>query len=66
MNRFGLMPEEIMAFGDAENDIGMLSFAGIGVAMGNARDNVKAAADYVTDDVDSNGIFNALQYFDLL
>ena len=66
MNRFGLMPEEIMAFGDAENDIGMLSFAGIGVAMGNARDNVKAAADYVTDDVDSNGISNALQYFDLL
>jgi Cof subfamily protein (haloacid dehalogenase superfamily) len=41
-------PEEIIAFGDNHNDIGMLRLAGLGVAMGNAHEEVKAAADYVT------------------
>ncbi|MCS7071741.1 MAG: Cof-type HAD-IIB family hydrolase, partial [Anaerolinea sp.] len=40
-------PDEIMAIGDAENDIEMLQFAGIGVAMGHASENVKQAADHV-------------------
>jgi Cof subfamily protein (haloacid dehalogenase superfamily) len=44
----GVVPEEIVAIGDNHNDIGMLRFAGLGVAMGNAHDEVKAAADYVT------------------
>lgn len=44
----GLSPEEVVAFGDNHNDIGMLTFAGLGIAMGNAHDEVKAAADYVT------------------
>jgi Cof subfamily protein (haloacid dehalogenase superfamily) len=44
----GVAPEEIVAIGDNHNDIGMLRFAGLGVAMGNAHDEVKAAADYVT------------------
>ncbi len=57
---------EIMAFGDGENDMDMLRFAGIGVAMGNASDMVKAAADYVTDTVDENGIENALRHFGLI
>ena len=52
--------------GDGENDIDMLKSAGIGVAMGNAGDDVKAAADYVTDSVDANGIENALRHFGLL
>ena len=58
----GLDRSEIMAFGDGENDIEMLKYAGIGVAMGNAGDAVKAAADYVTDSVDENGIENALKH----
>jgi hypothetical protein len=62
----GLDRSEIMAFGDGENDIDMLQFAGIGVAMGNANDTVKAAADYVTDSVDENGIENALKHFGLI
>ena len=62
----GLAPSEIMAFGDGENDIEMLKFAGTGVAMGNASDEVKAAADYVTDSVDDNGIENALKHFGLI
>ena len=43
-----IKPEEIVAFGDNHNDIGMLQLAGLGVAMGNAHDEVKMVADYVT------------------
>ncbi len=44
----GIAPEEIIAFGDNHNDIGMLRFAGLGVAMGHAPEEVKAAADHIT------------------
>lgn len=57
---FGITPEETMAFGDGGNDLDMLVHAQIGVAMGNAVEPVKQAADYVTDDVDSDGVWNAL------
>ena len=46
---FGFSREETMAIGDGGNDVEMLQHAGIGVAMGNARDEVKQVADYVTD-----------------
>lgn len=59
-------PAEAMAFGDGINDIGMLQYVGTGVAMGNANDRVKAAADYVTDDVDADGIEKALRHFGLI
>ena len=49
-----------MAFGDGENDIEMLNYVQIGVAMGNAENSVKENADYVTDSVDDNGIQKAL------
>lgn len=49
-----------------ENDMEMLRFTGIGIAMGNAGDNVKAAADYVTDTVENNGIEKALEHFGLM
>lgn len=62
----GILPEETIAFGDGDNDIGMLKFAGIGVAMGNAWENVKQAADYVTTDVDEDGIEHALRHFGLI
>lgn len=62
----GIEQSETMAFGDAENDIDMLKFAGIGVAMGNAEDKVKAEADYVTDSVDEDGVANALRHFGLI
>lgn len=62
----GIRADEIIAFGDGENDIEMLRFAGIGVAMGNAEEKVKAVADYVTSDVDDDGIANALVHFGLI
>ena len=51
---------EIIAFGDNENDIEMLQFAGTGIAMGNAPDHVKKEADLVTETNDNDGIFNIL------
>ena len=59
----GLRLDECMAFGDGGNDIAILRKAGTGVAMGNAGATVKAAADYVTDTIDSDGVANALRYF---
>ena len=58
--------EETMAFGDGGNDIDMLKYAGIGVAMGNAGDNVKEIADYITTSVDDDGITNALKHFNVI
>ncbi len=62
----GIFPEECIAFGDAENDLDMLEYCGIGVAMGNAVEKVKEAADYVTTDVDYDGIANALRHLGIL
>lgn len=66
LKHFGLDRSETMAFGDGGNDIPMLRFAAIGIAMGNASDEVKAAANYVTTSVDEDGIANALQHFGIL
>ena len=57
---------ETMAFGDGGNDIQMLKHVSIGIAMGNARDDVKAIADYVTTSVDDDGVANALRHFKLI
>ncbi|GEN74583.1 Cof-type HAD-IIB family hydrolase [Chryseobacterium hagamense] len=63
---FGIDTADTMAFGDGGNDISMLKFVKIGVAMGNANDAVKDAADYVTAEVDEHGIEQALMHFGLL
>lgn len=52
----GIAAEEIVAIGDNHNDIGMLRFAGLGVAMGHAHEEVKAAADYVTRSNAEDGV----------
>jgi hypothetical protein len=56
----GIRPEEIMACGDGDNDIQMLERSGIGVAMGNAEEKVKAAADYVAETNDEEGAAKAI------
>lgn len=63
---YHLTSEEIIAFGDGENDRDMLSYAGIGVAMGNAGHSLKQIADYVTGSADKDGIRDALRHFGLL
>ena len=56
-------PAETMAFGDGLNDISMLRAAGVGVAMGNASQEVKAAADLITADCDACGVADAVNRF---
>ena len=63
---FGLNPDHTMAFGDGGNDSTMIRKAGIGVAMGNAIDELKAEADYITTSVDNDGIREALHHFGLI
>ena len=55
-NHFGIRAEETMSFGDGGNDIPMLLHAGIGVAMGNAKDAVKDHAKIVTASNDNDGV----------
>ena len=55
-----------MAFGDGGNDIEMLQHVALSVAMENGNDKVKEIADYVTADVDEDGILKALRYFSIL
>lgn len=66
IEHFGIPLSETMAFGDGGNDIGMLRHVAIGVAMGNADDSVKEAADYVTTEDTNLGIVNAFRHFGLL
>ena len=63
---FGFGVDEMMALGDGGNDISMLKYAGVGVAMGNAGEDVKHVADYVTTSVDDDGVGNALRHFGVL
>lgn len=61
----GIAPEETIAFGDGENDISMLRFAGVGVAMGNATAATKACADFITESVDADGLAIACEHFSI-
>ncbi|MCL5986441.1 MAG: Cof-type HAD-IIB family hydrolase [Actinobacteria bacterium] len=63
MRLHGINREEIIAIGDGENDIELLSFAGIGIAMGNANERVKSIADDVTLDNDHDGVAAALDKY---
>lgn len=62
----GFSRSQTMAFGDGENDLSMLKYAGTGVAMGNGSEKLKQNADYVTADIDDDGIMKALQHFSLI
>ncbi len=66
LDSYGYKKEEAMAFGDGGNDIPMLQTVGIGVAMGNAMEEVKHIADYVTSGVEEDGIVHALKHFGLI
>ena len=59
----GMSPDEVMAFGDSENDLTMLKAAGTGVAMGNALSEVKAAADMVTLSNDDEGVAALIEQY---
>ncbi len=62
----GASLEDTVAIGDSGNDIDMIELCAVGVAMGNATDPIKEAADFVTTDVDKDGIYNAFARLGLL
>ena len=66
LEHYGILAEETMAFGDGHNDIDMFEYVHLAIAMGNASDEVKSYADYITDDIDHNGIYNALKKYQIL
>ncbi|MFP4478579.1 MAG: HAD family hydrolase [Candidatus Izemoplasmatales bacterium] len=57
---------DVYAIGDNYNDIQMLKSVGHGIAMGNAVDELKAVAEYVTDDIDKQGVYKALKHYKLI
>lgn len=63
VSHLGISMSEVMAVGDGTNDISLLSRVGLAVAMGNAPDEVKMVADYVTLDVDHGGVAAAISRF---
>ncbi len=58
--------DDAMAFGDGENDLEMLKAVKVGVAMGNGEEHVKQIADYVTTDINKDGIYNASMHYKLI
>lgn len=66
MERSGHSLQDVIAIGDSDNDIDMIRYAGLGIAMGNANDLTKAAADYVTTPLKEDGIYHAFAYAGLL
>lgn len=66
LSHFHISRNETIAFGDGENDIDMFHAVEIAVAMGNACDEVKQEADYITTAVDDDGIWNALKHLNII
>ncbi|MFU0825856.1 MAG: hypothetical protein ACFWTK_12930 [Clostridium sp.] len=60
---YGLKREEVICIGDGENDLSMIKYAGLGIAMGNAPDYVKKEADYITETNDEDGVAKAIEKF---
>lgn len=59
-------PSRVYGFGDSENDLAMLDMVDVAVVMGQAHDNVKAHADYVTDSAADDGVATAMEHFGLI
>ncbi len=65
LDHLGASRDDTYAIGDASVDIPMLQYCKIGIAVGSGSEEVKAAADYVTDDVDQDGFYKAFKHFGL-
>jgi Cof subfamily protein (haloacid dehalogenase superfamily) len=59
----GIKQDEVIAIGDSYNDVAMIEFAGLGVAMGNAPEDIKKIADYVTDSNMNDGVAKVVEEF---
>lgn len=66
LKHLGVAREDVIAFGDSYNDVEMLDFAGVGVAMGNAPSDIKQNADMVTEHVDADGLYYGFLKLELI
>jgi hypothetical protein len=66
LNHLHISPHEAVAFGDSFNDVEMLSYVGMGIAMGNAHDTVKTFAKFTTKHIDDDGIYYGLKQIGLI
>ena len=57
---------QTMAFGDGINDISMIKYVNIGIAMGNANEKLKEVSDHICDSIDNDGILKALKYYKII
>ncbi|MCD7981675.1 MAG: HAD family hydrolase [Clostridiales bacterium] len=64
--RLGADRQDTWAFGDSANDLDMLDYVRMGIVMGNGSEEAKAHADYITDDIHADGIYNACRHFSLI
>lgn len=62
-NHYNIRKEEVIAIGDSENDISAIEFAGMGIAMGNASEEVKKKSNFITDTNDNDGVAKAIEKF---
>jgi len=60
---YNISKENVLAIGDNDNDTGMIKYAGMGIAMGNALESVKQSADYITKSNDEDGVSEAIKKF---
>lgn len=60
---FAISPSQVMAFGDSDNDRAMLEYAGVSIAMGNASEEIRRTAGFVTDTNDREGVAKAIERF---
>lgn len=61
--KLGITREEVAAMGDGYNDLSMIKYAGLGIAMNNAQEPVKAAADYIAPSNDEDGVAIAVERY---
>lgn len=66
LDHLNISKEEAMAFGDGDNDIDLLEYVGLGIAMGNGGERVKQSADYITLRASEDGITHALRKFKII
>ena len=63
---YGYKQEELCAVGDSDNDKDMLKLSALGIAMGNCQDSLRLVADYITDDIADEGLYNAMKHFNFI
>lgn len=61
--KFRISPAEVIAIGDSFNDLSMIRYAGLGVAMGNSPEEIREQADFVTDTNDNDGVAKVIERF---